>query len=111
MDLIELNPEEFLEKTKTGAALVLFYTDWCPLCPELIALLENLSEEYRGTVPFYKIDFEKSLDLAEDLAVPGVPTAAGFQNGRLADLRPGMREEAAYRDMANLLKNWEEARA
>lgn len=51
-----------------------FYTTWCGPCKMLSPIIEELSEEYKDTVKFVKVNAEKSPKLAQRFEVMGYPT-------------------------------------
>ncbi len=51
-----------------------FYTTWCGPCKRLAPILEELSEEYKGQVYFYKIDTERERELAATFGIRSIPT-------------------------------------
>lgn len=55
-------------------AIVDFYASWCGPCKKLSPIMEKLSKKYEGKVNFYKIDVDKSSDLANTLNIKAIPT-------------------------------------
>ena len=55
-------------------AIVDFYATWCGPCKKLSPIMEKLSKKYEGKVNFYKIDVDKSSDLANTLNIKAIPT-------------------------------------
>lgn len=54
--------------------LIDFYADWCGPCKMVSPILEELSEEYKGQVVFYKVDTEQELELASVFGIRSIPT-------------------------------------
>lgn len=55
-------------------AIIDFYASWCGPCKKLSPIMEKLSKKYEGKVNFYKIDVDKSSDLANTLNIKAIPT-------------------------------------
>ncbi|MGM0375436.1 MAG: thioredoxin [Bacteroidota bacterium] len=55
-------------------AIIDFYADWCGPCKKLSPLLEELQSDYDGKIQVYKVDTEKSKDLAAAFGIQSLPT-------------------------------------
>ncbi|GIL18623.1 MAG: hypothetical protein BroJett040_23740 [Oligoflexia bacterium] len=55
-------------------AIVDFYADWCGPCRMLSPVLEELSKEYKGKLHIYKVNTEKTPELAELFGVRSIPS-------------------------------------
>lgn len=51
-----------------------FYADWCAPCKMVAPIMEELSEEYKGKVNFYKIDTDAEQELANVFGIRGIPS-------------------------------------
>jgi thioredoxin len=61
-------------------AIVDFYASWCGPCKMLSPIMEKLSKKYEDKVYFYKIDVDKSKDLANTLNIRAIPTLIFFKD-------------------------------
>ncbi|MFW6203197.1 MAG: thioredoxin [Marinilabilia sp.] len=55
-------------------AIIDFYADWCGPCKKLSPLLEELQSDYNGKIQIYKVDTEKSKELAATFGIQSLPT-------------------------------------
>ncbi|MFW5889922.1 MAG: thioredoxin [Marinilabiliaceae bacterium] len=55
-------------------AIIDFYADWCGPCKKLSPLLEELQSDYNGKIQIYKVDTEKSKELAAAFGIQSLPT-------------------------------------
>ncbi|MBO1735986.1 MAG: hypothetical protein DBY16_10795 [Coprobacter sp.] len=51
-----------------------FYATWCAPCRMYSPILERLSEEYEGSVDFYKVNVDENTEWCEELEIKSVPT-------------------------------------
>ncbi len=54
--------------------LIDFYADWCAPCKMVAPIMEELSEEYKGKVNFYKINTENEQELAGAFGISSIPS-------------------------------------
>ena len=50
-----------------------FYAPWCGPCKMLEPIFEEVSEEYKSKVDFYKVDIDEELEIAVAFGVRSVP--------------------------------------
>ena len=55
-------------------SLIDFYADWCGPCKMVAPIMEELSEEYKGKVNFYKINTENEQELAAAFGIQSIPS-------------------------------------
>ena len=51
-----------------------FYADWCAPCKIVAPVLEELAEEHKGKVNFYKVDTENQQELAAAFGIRSIPS-------------------------------------
>jgi len=77
----DFDPEKFAAAKKENKTIVLdFYADWCPTCKRQAPILESLIQEdkYKDYVAF-KVDYDKSQALREELKIPRQSTIIVFK--------------------------------
>jgi thioredoxin 1 len=78
-----VNSDEFQRDVLggNGAILVDFFAEWCGPCKMVAPILEELSTEMEGKARIYKVDIDKSEDIARKYGIQAVPTLMIFKNG------------------------------
>lgn len=59
-------------------AVVDFYADWCRPCKHLAPIMEELSDEYKDKVDFYKINVDQERELAMIHGISSIPVVFIF---------------------------------
>ncbi len=55
-------------------SIIDFYADWCAPCRKVAPILDELAEEYKGKINFYKVDTEKEKELSREMGIRSLPT-------------------------------------
>ncbi|MFT4702759.1 MAG: thioredoxin 1 [Bradymonadia bacterium] len=79
--------------------LIDFYADWCGPCKRLAPILDQLSEEYDGTVKFVKVDVDKNPGTSQAFQVKSMPTMILMKDGQPVDGMVGAQPKAAIEEM------------
>lgn len=75
------------------ACLIAFTKKNCPVCKEVIPLLEDLQAQHKENFGFYTVDVEKSVNLSQRFSLKGVPSIIFFNDGALKGKLAGQIEE------------------
>lgn len=62
--------------------LIDFYAEWCGPCKKMAPYLEKMKTEMKGQVTIVKIDADKNQQLAQELAIEGLPTLFLYKDGK-----------------------------
>lgn len=83
MATVEVTNDTF-ENTVTNEDIVLvdFWAEWCGPCKRFGPVFDKASQEH-GDVVFAKVDTEANGELAQALAIEGIPTLMAFREGVL----------------------------
>jgi thioredoxin 1 len=65
--------------------LVDFWADWCVPCKRVAPILEELSEEYKGKVEFFKLNVDENPEIASKMKIVSIPTIIIFKDGKPVD--------------------------
>jgi thioredoxin 1 len=82
-----INSIEFKDEVLSSNDIVLvdFFAEWCGPCKMLTPVVEELSIEMAGKAKVFKVDVDKSGDIAQKYGIMGVPTVMIFKNGTEVD--------------------------
>ncbi len=71
------------EVIKAGApVLVDFWADWCAPCKMIAPVVEQLADEYDGSVRFAKLDVDANPKTPMTYGIRGIPTLLIFADGK-----------------------------
>ena len=99
----ELNGENFDKQVlmTPGIILIDFFATWCGPCQSMEPLLQQLESTYPD-LTIFKIDIDKSQDLAQRFKVASVPTFKFIKSGKVLKTQVGMMSP---NDLDNILKS------
>ena len=82
-----INSNEFNSEVLNSSEVVLvdFSAEWCGPCKMLAPIIDELSKEMEGKSKVFKIDVDKSGDIAQKYNVMNVPTVMIFKNGEVVE--------------------------
>ena len=85
-DVIENNLPVFVD----------FYADWCGPCHTISPIIKELSEKYNDKMKFFKLDVDKSPDIATKFGVSSIPTLFIFKSGEVLNRMVGASNKQSY---------------
>jgi len=69
--------------------LVDFWATWCGPCRMLAPTIEEIAEEYEGTVKVGKVNVDDEPELANMFRISSIPTVLLFKDGKVAGTSVG----------------------
>ena len=90
--VLEANEENFEAEVIQSDCPVLvdFSATWCGPCKKLEPLLHEIADDYDGRLRVFKVDIDKSQNIAVKYAVLSVPTLILFRDGQVVDQLTGL---------------------
>lgn len=94
-----LDSNEFQNEVLNSNEVVLvdFSAEWCGPCKMLAPVVEELGNEMQGKAKVFKIDVDKSGDIAVKYGIMGVPTVMIFKNGTAVDKMVGFQPKGVLK--------------
>ena len=88
---IILNKDSFSKEVMESNTPVLvdFFATWCGPCKMIAPIIEEIAEEYEGSVKVCKIDVDEAPEIATRFRVMSIPTLILFNNGEVVDISVG----------------------
>ncbi len=63
-------------------AIIDFYADWCGPCKMFAPIMDELAQNYRGKVDFYKVNTEQEMELSAAFGIQSIPSILFIPNGK-----------------------------
>ena len=77
-----------------------FKAKWCGPCKQLLPILMEIENEYKGQIVVKPIDIDENKSLADELKISSIPFLMFYKNGKLAMNIEGLT------DKANIVKSF-----
>jgi thioredoxin len=69
----EKNPQAW-EYLGNLPCIIDFYADWCRPCKMVAPILDELANQYKGKVIFYKVNTDKEMELSRTFNIRSIPS-------------------------------------
>lgn len=84
--------------------LVDFYADWCGPCKMMAPIIEELAENYEGTVKVGKLNVDEAPNISSKYRVMSIPTLLFIKDGQVVDTVVGAVPKGQLTDKIDKLK-------
>lgn len=97
--LAEFTDDNFEKEVLASPVPVLvdFWAQWCAPCKMLSPIVEELAQEYGGTMKIGKLDVDNSPMTASKYAVNSIPTLLFVKGGNVMDQHVGLLTKKALK--------------
>lgn len=88
---LEFTDGNFQEKVlDSGQVTVVdFWAQWCGPCRAIAPIIEELADEYAGTVLIGKVDVDANQELAMQYSIRSIPTILILKDGEVVEKHVG----------------------
>lgn len=88
---IMVNNDNFISEVIESKTPVLvdFFATWCGPCKMIAPIIEEIAEEYEGSVKVCKIDVDEAPEFASRYGIMSIPTLLLFNNGEIINTSVG----------------------
>ncbi|MBN2891564.1 MAG: thioredoxin [Bacteroidales bacterium] len=76
--------------------IVDFYADWCGPCKMVAPIMDELAEEYKGKVAFYKVDVDNEGEVANVFGIQSIPSVLFVPASGEPQMSVGAMEKEGY---------------
>jgi thioredoxin 1 len=84
--VMPVDERTFPQALRDHPALVIdFWAEWCGPCRRVAPVVEELAQEFAGTVTFAKCDTDHNQRLAMQFGISAIPCLILFSNGQMVD--------------------------
>jgi len=97
----ELSSNEFEEFIKEGTVLIDFFAEWCMPCVMMGPIVDELAEEFEGSIKVGKMNIEDNESVAQKFGISSIPTFILFKEGVMKEQIMGAMSKD---DLSNVVK-------
>lgn len=93
---VEFSDDNFQSEVlaSTSAVLVDFWAPWCGPCRQIAPLIDQLAEQFNGTVKIGKLNIDENPTITGQYGIQSIPTLLLFKGGEVVERFVGMPPKA-----------------
>lgn len=81
-----------------GLTVVDFWAPWCGPCQMVLPIIDELAQEYEGSVKIGKMNVDENSQTPADMGVMGIPAIKFFKEGKVVDELTGAQAKDAFKE-------------
>lgn len=84
---LEITDDNFQNEVVNSqeAVLVDFWAPWCGPCRQIAPLIDQLADEYAGSVKIGKLNIDENPQVTSQYGIQSIPTLMVFKGGEVAE--------------------------
>ncbi|MBB6638036.1 thioredoxin [Cohnella thailandensis] len=95
---VVVTKDNFNSTVSEGVTLLDFWAPWCGPCKMQLPIVEELSEELKGSATVGKINVDEEPELASQFGVMSIPTLILFKDGQPVDKLVGLQSKDSLKN-------------